>query len=166
MSDARGQARALTLLTRVVRSRERALREALDGLPKGEASPLARLPGTHFARLVIVTGIEPDSEYLLFSSTFDAGPEYLGEICARIPKEADAIWSNCDGYPGADDPHAFVRYMQRHRLRTNLFVAAYPDATLPDVQRALGLRERLIDLVPRAESMTPEELQASFHEAV
>ena len=165
MSDARGQARALTVLTPVARGRTPDLRKTLERLPPGELSPLARLPGTHFARFAIVTDLGGDQ--LLFSSTFDVHPPgYLGEICSRMPEEADEIWSHCDGYPGTADPEGFVQYLERHRVKTTLFVAAYPDATLDDVRDGLALRGRLAEFVAPAQSMTPEELQAAFHERV
>ncbi len=163
MADACGQARTLAVLTPIARGREQALREVLERLPVGEQSPLARLPATHFARFVIVPDL--GSARLLFSSTFDAGGrDYLEEICTRIPAEADAIWAHCADYPGADDRKAFVGYMEQHRMKANLFVAAYPDATLDEVREALAARRRLSAFVPRAQSMAPEELQATFQE--
>jgi hypothetical protein len=142
-------------------------RDALAALPTGKESPLAKLPGTHFARWVIVQHIDPDSEYLLFSAVYDDGPRgYLEEICARIRRQADAIWGHCDRYPGTADREEFVRYMERHRVKTNLFVAAYPDSPLHEVREALALRQRLIAFAPRAQSMTPQELQEGFRDEV
>jgi len=162
MADARGEVRTLTVLTPIADGREPSLREALERLPRREESPLARLPGTHFARWVVV----PELAALLFSSAFDASArDYLAEIPARMPTEADAVWGNCEDYPGVGDGERFVRYMEDHRLRPNLFVAGYPNATLPDVREALDARRRLRDLVARAQSMTAEELQAAFREA-
>lgn len=173
MADARGQAHALTVVTPVTAGREGRLREALDALPEGETSPLARLDGTHFARWVVVPGLmdgdaleTPEREHLLFSSTFDGPADaYLAAMPRAIPEEADAVWGQCDGYPGAGDERRFAGYMLRHRLRTNLFVAAYPDATVPEVRQALALRRRLRAFAPRAQAMAPAELQAAFREA-
>ncbi len=50
-------------------------------------------------------------------------------------------------------------------MRTDLFVSAYPHATLPEVLDGLELRERLGDFAPGAQSMSPEELQLAFREA-
>jgi hypothetical protein len=164
MADARRHARALTIMAPVTPGREPALRSVLEALPTGDASPLARLPGTHFARFVVVSGLG-DSERLLFSANHDRlEGSYLEEIRARMPQEADAIWGHCDGYPGAGQSASFVRYMEGHRIRTDLLVAAYPDARLREVLQALDLRRWLIDFAPRAQSMSPEELQAAFRE--
>jgi hypothetical protein len=166
MADVRGQAEALTVLTPIIRGRERELAAALVSLPTGPESPLARLPGTHFGRWVIAPDLDPDASYLLFSTTFDVGPtDYIDEIRKRMPDEADSIWSHCDEYPGSRDPAAFKRYMERHRVRTSLFVAAYPNASLPTVLEAIDWRRRLTELAPRAQHLDAEALQAAFRDA-
>jgi len=60
------------------------------------------------------------------------------------------------------DRAAFIRYLKRHSVRTDLFVSAYPGASLPEVRRGLELRERLGDFAPRAQTMSAEKLQAAF----
>jgi hypothetical protein len=139
---------------------EAALHAALAGLPEGERSPFARLPGTHFGRCVVMPGPR-----LLFSATHDRRRDYLEQIAERMPREADAIWGPCEGYPGVADRAAFVRYLKRHSVRTDLFVSAYPHADLPEVRRGLELRQLLGDFAPRAQTMRPEEIQAAFRRA-
>lgn len=102
---------------------------------------------------------------LLFSATHDRGSDYLTLIAERMPDEADSIWSHCTGYPGVADRKRFIRYLKRHSVRTDLFVSAYPRATLPEVLEGLVLRERLGGFAPGAQAMSPEELQAAFKEA-
>jgi hypothetical protein len=163
LSDACGQSRALTVLTRV--KDERALRAALARLPDEGQSPLARLPGTHFGRWVVMPDLG-DGPQLLFSATHDrSDDDYLQQIASHLADEADEIWGHCEGYPGAADGQAFAAYLKNHRVRTNLFVSAYPRATLPEVLEGLDLRERLGDFAPRAQSMDPEELRTEFRKA-
>jgi hypothetical protein len=170
VADTRGQATALTTLTPIVHGREQHLREVLEAFPDGQGSPLAKVGGTHFARWVIVPQLvyghrpqKPDtllSQYLLFTSTFD-GPcdAYLVEMCAGMPSEIEAVWRNCVGYRSLAE---FPAYLDRHRIRTNLFVAAYPKATLPEVRGALDLRRRLQDLAMRADALDDESLRSEF----
>jgi hypothetical protein len=170
MADVRGQATALTTLTPIVHGREQHLREVLEAFPHGPGSPLAEVGGTHFARWVIVPQLvygrrpqKPDtllSQYLLFTSTFD-GPcdAYLAEMSATMPAEIEAVWRNCVGYRSLA---AFPAYLEQHRIRTNLFVAAYPNATLPEVRDALALRRRLQDLALRADALDDESLRSEF----
>lgn len=165
----RGQAYALTVLTAIRPGEEAPLRSYLEGL---QPSPLARLPRTHFARFVIVPALyteasqrHPDGlerELLIFSASFD-GPRdsYVEELCATLADEARAIWGRCEGAgeaQGAD----LKRYLLRHQLRTGFFVAAYPDATVPEVRRCLGVRERMLGFAVRAQAMAPAELRRRF----
>jgi hypothetical protein len=175
VSDARGQAYALTLLTRIVRGREDALTAALAALPKGPDSPLAALPGTHFARFVIVPDLiarsgtatpgEAETRYLLFSACFDGELDpYLWAICDCIPETADRIWGACDRYPGSADWAAFARWAEANQVHTNAFAGGYLDAPLEDVGEALCQREWLRDFALRARGMDPTELQTAFRE--
>ena len=46
------------------------------------------------------------------------------------------MWAHCDGAPAPGDPAALVRYLRRSRQRTGFFVAAYGQATVPQVLAA------------------------------
>ncbi len=102
MSNTSGQATAFMALTPISPGAEPALRSYLEALPQ-DASPLARLAGTHFARWVILPDWVNDpgqsrqdhlgGPYLIFTSNFD-GPldPYLDELCAKLAAEAREIW--------------------------------------------------------------------------
>jgi hypothetical protein len=164
VSDRRGQAQALTLLAPIVPGREEGLRAALEALPDGAASPLAKLPGTHFARFVIVPEPLP-SKHLLFSACFDGklGP-WLAALCVRIPKTADELLGACNGYPGCADTAVLASWVDVHRLRSAAFTGGYLHAPLDQVCEALALRERLRAFAPRAQHMAATDLQAAFRE--
>jgi hypothetical protein len=175
VSDSRGQAHALTILTRIVRGREEGLAAALAALPKGADSPLAALPGTHFARFVIVPDLiarsgtatpdEAETRYLLFSACFDGELEpYLQAICERIPGVADEIWAACDRYPGSADWNDFADWVDANRIHTNAFTGGYLDASLEEVGEALRQREWLRDFALRARGKEPAELRAAFRQ--
>jgi hypothetical protein len=168
-----GQAYSLTVLAPIVEGREDALTRHLDGLPGGAGSPLARVPGTHFARWVVI----PDVVYegagqrhdhlkasrLLFTSNFD-GPldRYLEALRTGLGDEADAIWGHCLGYPVGGDAAAFAGWMRAHQLGSALFFAGYGDQTVGEVHTNLELRARVIEFALNAQGLPPEELQSSF----
>lgn len=165
MSDSRGQARALTLLTPVAANRKDALAADLAALPDGADSPLAKLPGTHFARLVILDGVEPGTRYLVFTACFDGKLEpYLLAICERIPETADRIWGACDGYPGCANRQQFVRWVKVNRVPTSAFTGGYLDASLAELHEAVKLRDWLRDFALTARGMSAAELRAAFQE--
>ena len=106
--DRSGQAGALTVLTPIAPGAEPDLRAYLESLRAGP-SPLARLPGTHFGRWVIVGDLVAEDErkpdhlagpHLLFTASFD-GPldTYLDELCKELAAEAKEIWGRCAGAP-------------------------------------------------------------------
>jgi hypothetical protein len=170
-----GQAYALTVMTAILEGHESALTRYLSTLKAGPASPLASVPGTHFARWVVIgdvvyegSGQRPDHlrlGRLLFTSNFDGPLEpYLEKLRTGLGEVADSIWSHCGGYPGAADAGAFAAYMRSHQLESSLFFAAYGDRTVDDVKRSLALRRQVIAFAVRAQQLGPVELQAAFRE--
>ena len=171
-----GQAYSLTVLTVVRRGEVNALAQRLAALPTGAASPLARVPGTHFARWVIVDDVVYEgppqrrdhlkAARLLFTSNFD-GPleDYLDRMCAELGNDADDIWGACAGYPGSHDPAAWVAWLTIHQIDSALFFAAYGDQTVGRVQTNLERRARLMQFVLDNRGAPPAELQARFNQA-
>ena len=167
-----GQAYALTVLTPVTAGHEERLRSHLEALPQ-EASPLARLPRTHFARWVIMVEfvVEPGQRhedrlhcpYLLFTSNFD-GPlgTYLDDLSERMGEQALQIWAHCAGCP--EDVAGLRAYLLHNQIDTGIFVAAYPHATVPRVRRALEMRRRTIAFAVRSQGLPPAELREAFVE--
>ena len=169
-----GQVYALTVLTPILDGHETQLAEYLNGLQSGEQSPLAAVPGTHFARWVVIGDViyegpdQGEREHLqharlLFTSNFDGNLDtYLDALCTGLGERADAIWGQCIGYPGSDDAGAFAKYLRHHQIDTSLFFAAYGDRTVDDVKRSLALRARFVDFALRAQGLPAAELQATF----
>lgn len=173
-SNVAGQAYALMVLTPIGPGLEDALRNYLEGLDQ-DASPLAKLPRTHFGRWVIVPDFVHDPEqpredhlscqYLVFTSNFD-GPlnSYLDELCERLAPEAREIWGRCVGCPERAAGAELKAYLLHNQIDTGFFVAAYPNATVAKVKQSLRARERMIALAVRAQAMEPAELQRAFTE--
>jgi hypothetical protein len=171
-----GQAYSLTILTPIADGRESELANYLSGLQSGDQSPLAGVPGTHFARWVVIDDVisegpaqgEPEHlQYarLLFTSNFDGDLDpYLDALRAGLGASADAIWGHCIGYPGSADGSAFAAYLRRHQIDSSLFFAAYGERTVEDVKRSLAVRTKLIDFALRAQGLAAPELKAAFLE--
>jgi hypothetical protein len=168
-----GQAYALTVMTPILEGHESVLVHYLSTLQAGPASPLARVPGTHFARWVVIGDViyegvpqKPDHltmGRLLFTSNFDESlPSYLDRLCRGLGEVADAIWGHCRGYPGAADARAFATYMRSHQLESSLFFSAYGERTVEEVKRSLAARRQVIDFALRAQGLAPAELQTAF----
>jgi hypothetical protein len=166
-------ARALAAVTPLLPDRAEALERALVGLPTGEHSPLARVPGTHFARWVFARRLRrrerlgPESACLVFAVEFDHpdAQAYLEDVCRRLPEEADRVWRHCDGYPGVPDER-FVAWLLAHRVDPGFSIDAFPDAGVADVREAIALRARVGSFATRAPGMEPERLRREWREHV
>ncbi|HXB16011.1 MAG TPA: hypothetical protein VNV44_09750 [Solirubrobacteraceae bacterium] len=172
-----GQAYALSVLTPIRDGEEAALVRCLNALQEGPGSPLAKVPGTHIARWVVIGDVVYEGERqrradhlsagrLLFTSNFD-GPlaPYLQGLRTSLGEVADRIWGHCSGYPGRADAEAFAAYLCSHQLECSLFFAAYGGRTVEQVERSLATRRNVIDFALRAQRMGAAELQSAFREA-
>jgi hypothetical protein len=172
-----GQAYALTVLTPILDGHAQALTEHLESLPEGPASPLARVPGTHLARWVVIDQLKYmghgqrhrdalSESRLLFTSNFD-GPldPYLEALRTALGEDADAVWSHCRGYPGHHDRAGFAPWLRAHAIEAALFFAAYGGQTLEQVHSNLDKRARLIEFALGAQGLDPADLKARFEEA-
>jgi hypothetical protein len=150
----------------VAEGAEDAVREMLVGLPRGSQSPFASLPGTHFARLVLLQfrdrherALDGVPRCLFFAAEFDMFVHsYLGALCTRMGDQADAIFGHCPGYPGAAGPPAFTRWMLDHRVRPGFSVLGNPRGTADEIARSLELRERIIAFAVKTRHLEPSAL--------
>jgi hypothetical protein len=169
-----GGAYSLTVVAPVVAGREQEARDAIEALPVGADSPLARLGGLHFSRIHVVSELvfqgprqrrrdRLRASHLVFTSTIDGTLEpYLEALRTRA--EPDAWWRFCGGYPGSADPEAFARFVRDHQIDSSLFASAHARATVPGVLESLALRERIIDFAVAARGLDPVELQRRFRD--
>ncbi len=169
-----GQAYALTVLVPILDGHVDDLRKHLEALPEGDASPVARVPGTHLARWVVIDQVKHmgqrhrdrlDASRLLFTSNFD-GPldAYLERLRTGLGEDADAIWGHCRGYPGHHDREGFPRWLRAHQLEAALFFAAYGDRTVEQVHSDIDKRARLIEFALGAQGLGAADLKARFLE--
>ena len=170
-----GCAYSLTVVAPIAAGSERAARDAIEAMPAGADSPLARLDDLHFSRVHVVADLvfqgprqrhreHLRASQLVFTSTFDARTldPYLEEL--RLHAEPDTWWRHCVGYPGSADRAAFARFVRDHQVDSSLFASAHPRARVPQVHESLALRERIIDFAVEAHGLDPHELQRRFRE--
>lgn len=169
-----GQAYALTVLTPILDGHAAELTSQLEALPEGPASPLARVPGTHLGRWVVIDDVKfqghgqrhrdrLNASRLLFTSNFD-GPldAYLERLQTGLGEDADAVWGHCRGYPGRGA--GFAGWLKAHEIEAMLFFAAYGDRTLDQVRADVDKRARLIEFALEAQGLAADELKSRFLE--
>lgn len=168
-----GRTSSLMIWTPIQPGREDALRAHLEGLEHDSGSPLAQLPRTHMARWIVVPDMpvppgtqlsDPlGTQFLLFTSNLDGDVDsYLHELVARIPEQAAAIWGDCVGCPRPAEGAALKAYLHRNQVDSGVAFAAYGDASVAQIRRALDKRARLIGFVVRAQTMAPAERRSAF----
>jgi hypothetical protein len=123
----------------------------LDELDQ-ESSPLADVPGTHFARFVLVPQRlialgqpQPDvlaHPYLLFTSNHDGKrSDYLEALAVA----AGWVWEACADRPAAPD----AKWLASHEIGTRYFVLGFPPRTVDEVKRLLRRRRETAEAIAR-----------------
>jgi hypothetical protein len=133
-----------------------AIRGVLQGLDTRAASPLAKVPGVHLARWVVIDDVPSEgfpahldrlkSKYLLLTACFDGElDDFLEAMRTRAGGDVERIYRHCVNFPGVADARAFRDWMMRCKLYSTFFFPAYPEATLPGVLRALDGQRRVAE---------------------
>lgn len=170
-----GQAYSLTVLAPILPGHADDLAGHLDTLAGLHASPLARVPGTHFARWVVIDDVVYEgppqkrdhlsAPRLLFTSNFDGElAPYLEGMRTGMGTDADAIWSHCAGYPGHEDDAAWAPWFDAHQIDSSLFFGAYGDRTVQQVLGSLDARSKLRQFALDHRGTPAAELQTRFLE--
>jgi hypothetical protein len=164
--DAVGSLCTLTVIAPVSPGEELPLKRELAAFGEGGHSPLADVTGTHLARFIVIDKlpyIALKRNHLLFGVVFDdPWDEYLPALHAAFGDRVERIWGRCDGYPHGADAPTFAAWMLEHRIPARAVVAAYPNARLADVQRALRLRRRIGLFAAKNQQRTPAAVLAAF----
>ncbi len=166
--DRYGQLVGLMLAAPLLPGAEAAVEAAIATLPAGAASPFARLGTVHNARFVLLHDLPRDGQTTLwFSLTCDGTREQMvSGLHRHVAAELDAVFGHTVGFPGAADRRTLGRWVEDHRVPIHYFLAAYPEASLPQIRRALRRRAALSALAVAAQQMDAEELAAAFQAQV
>jgi hypothetical protein len=165
----RAATEALVLLARVRAGEAGATRDAIaEHWEHAPRSPFAAVPGTHLARLQVLTpparrGVRGTRECVLLAADVDAPVAlWLERFPAAAAGPLDAVLGHCAFYPGTADPAAFRRWVAANRLPVGFSVIGSPDATLAEVGAALDLRDRLAAFAERTQLMSAADLHREW----
>jgi hypothetical protein len=181
MANQNGQIYGLTILAPIIQGDAKdlahatAIRWYLASQPRDRHSPLARVTGTHQARLVVMDDVvyvgapaceeHLKSRYLVFESNFDGDLDaYLMRLATEAREFVDSVWRHCVGYPGVDDPQAFATYMKKCQVTTTFYFADVNNRTVEQNLRALQTQSALAKFIERHQGEEPTMIQKSFGE--
>ena len=113
----------------------------------------------HFMRIATIN----NDTQLLFTSNFDGNVEtYLADFLVHMPDHLDALWGHCEDYPekgaGADFA-GFMKFIISGYVPCQFFFAAYPDATVKQVWRALDWENKTRDFQRNLARPTPSRMR-------
>jgi hypothetical protein len=129
-----GQVTELTAIAPIRAGQLDSLRQVLQGVQANPSRVLARIGTIHYARWVIID----EGERLLFTSNFDGTwDQYIDDFSEYLAEGLDRIFGHCEGYPGARPVEGLKAYIREHEIEANVYYAAYPDATVKQVQKGL-----------------------------
>lgn len=159
----------LPLRSRIDHVRQRTeLREALQAFANGKLE----LPGVHSARWFLLDENAADGGALVFTFVCDGWPlDVLGALAERHDPGLDNILRHCDGYPSTPTAAQCVEYLRSRRVRSSHLYhdARQRDPSAPElfatsreIQRALDLRRRFVELVANVQNLPPAKLQQQF----
>lgn len=175
MSNRTGTAYALTTFARIQDDLVDELEDYLAAMPRGAASPLARVGSLHLSRLQIFRQLVFQGPaqrhrdtlrhaHLVFTATIDGDLDpFLDELAAKVP-ECDDWWGRCADYPGRGDVQAFRAYVRARQVDTSLFQSPIPTSTVAQIREAAALRDRVIDFAVEAQRLDAAALLARFKE--
>jgi Dyp-type peroxidase family len=136
-------------------------RREFQGLP----TPVSLIRQIHFARWVIIDRPGRPAE-LLFTSNFDGEMKsYFRSFALQLTSDIDAVWENCEGYPGAKDFDRLWQYVKRHQINTSTFYCAYPNLTMPEILKLQELKQDFDDFVRDTGAAAPQALGAFLNHA-
>jgi hypothetical protein len=178
MASKSGSVYGLTLLCPILDdptatpSHDLQIRAHLAKLSVGPDSPFAVAPGTHMVRLVVLDDViyvgapsceeHLSSKYLVFESNCDGDRDsYLTDLARAIPRELDAVWKHCVGYPseGANDLPKFLAYMKRCEIETTFFFAPVNNKTRTETLVALRNKAAVAHFIAEHQGSSPAQIQ-------
>ena len=135
----------ITLIHKIEPGKGAEVRKVLEGIADSELEDtLWASEEIHFLR---VFTIDDDSRLVFITNFSGSVSDYLSDFLVHMPDHLDLLWGNCTGYPekGARDFKAFMEFIVGGYTPVQFYFAAYPEASVKQVWRALDWAEKTMD---------------------
>jgi hypothetical protein len=146
---------ALTIVAEIAPNETDDLRQLLEAMnedaPANDVLPFGQLPGTHYARLLILDEATDSTgamlpAALLFTSDFDGSAfRYLRRLVHSMGPGLDRIYSHCKDYPHARaiSPEARLAYLRAHRTGADALYVNTIGRTVTQIRQEARLRDAI-----------------------
>ncbi len=180
MPNKSGQAYGLTTLCPLLPSQDQTdsptviVRDFLNGIGTGEASPMAKVPNTYLCRFVILGDVfyegkpaEVDhlqSDYLVFVCELHGDlTTYLQGMWVHAKDFVQTLWNQCVDFEGkVRDASAFAKYIRECQVETTFYFNGSNDEPLEEQLKGLYVKQRLSQFAYEHQGLPPEQLQNAF----
>lgn len=146
----------VTLIHKIKDGKGAEVRRVVESLANSELEDtLWASEEIHFLQLFVID----DDTRLVFISNFDGAVDtYLADFLVHMPDHLDLLWGNCEGYPergAGNDFRGFMEFIVSGYVPCQFFYAAYPDATVKQVWRALDWMQKTMGFQRELARPTP-----------
>lgn len=149
------------------------VRDFLNAIAEGEASPMARVPNTYMCRFAVLSDVFYEgkpakldhlkSDYLVFVCDLHGDLEtYLRGMWVHGKDFVEELWGHCVGFKGVHDAPAFVSYIRRCQVETTFYFNGSNDDPLEDQLKALFLKQELSRFAYEHQGLPNDKLQEAF----
>lgn len=104
----------------------------------------SKVPPTPYYRSWILTLVEFDGDLKV----------YMRDIARSLNGDFDAIFKNCEAYPGAGNYEAWWSWIRKFQINVDLFYATYPDLSVVRIKQLEAFKRRFDAFVARVRSPT------------
>jgi hypothetical protein len=149
------------------------LKDLLNALPIGEASPLAAVPHTDLWRFCVLDDVVYEgcpaasehlaSKYLVFVADIHGERDpYLQGMWKHAEAFARQAFQYCVDFDRVQDAAGFVAYIQRCQVETTFYFNGSNDLPLAEQLKALYLKQELSKFAAEHQGKPAAELQRAF----
>ena len=179
MSNIAGKTSAMNVVTPVKwywRYVNQLLFWAVGSIFKKNLIGLQTLSLIHYARWVIIKNTQfphldstqPKEElkysYMIFESNFNGSwDQYVDSFFRAIPKGLDLLWYKNVNHPRSSPLTPFHRYINHNQIFTDYYYSAYPIAASNDVKEAKKVKDTLLEMQEKCDSLSPEQFEKFYH---
>lgn len=145
----------ITLIHDIEPGKGAAVRKVVESIADSELEDtLWASEEIHFLRIFL---IDDDSRLVFITNFSGSVSDYLSDFLVHMPDHLDLLWGDCVGYPekGARDFKAFMEFIVSGYTPCQFYFAAYPEASVKQVWRALDWTQKTMDFQRTLARPTP-----------
>lgn len=155
----------------IIRPEQYLVYSGLDGFPAPEENQEkvqnhSDFPFDEYTEISDSNSDDPPTQaryrsWLLTQVVFDGDIKvYFREIAQFIANQFDAVFENCEDFPGTGNFEGFWTWIRRYQINNDLFLCAHPNLSVPRIKQLEEFKNRFDEFVSKVRS--PEKPSRSI----